>query len=180
VNVHGQMVFSANLSTGGEAVFLYSQGALMRVVGPGDATPDDSNFVSASSATINATGQVTFQGATSTGDLGVYLYSNGTIATVAHAGTPIGSQKTLAAAFQPSVNSSGQISFTAALPDGTSAVLIASPTNGPSTPTPTLAGPLAGIGALSPEQARAIFERATHTGVFANPDTNLPENSPRL
>lgn len=178
LNVHGQIAFSANLSTGGEAVFLYSQGAWIRVAGPGDATPDGSNFVSASSATINATGQVSFQGSTSTGDVGVYLYSNGTIATVAHNGTPIGGQKTLVAAFLPSVNSSGQISFTGAFPDGTSAVLIASPTNGPSgsTLTQTLADPLIGTWSLSPEQARAIFERATHTGVFANPDSSVRMN----
>lgn len=178
LNVQGQIVFSADLSTGGEAVYLYSQGTLTRVVGPGDTAPDGSSFLSASSAAINAKGQITFQGITSTGDFGVYLYNNGTVTTVAHAGTLIGGHNTLVAAFLPSINSSGQISFTGALADGTSAVVIASPQSGQSasSSTQTSVGPSTNDVVVSPERMRSLLDRATHRGVFANPDVRTPKN----
>lgn len=179
LNAQGQIVFSADLSTGGEAAYLYSQGALTRIVGPGDATPDGSSFLSASNATINAGGQITFQGMTSSGDFGVYLYSSGTITTVAHAGTVIGGHNTLVAAFLPSINASGQISFTGALADGTSAVVIATPMSAQSATaaSPTSLTPLTNSWPVSPQAARALFERATHTGVFANPDLRARNHS---
>jgi hypothetical protein len=177
--VHGQIAFSANLSTGGEAVYLYSQGSLIRVAGPGDPAPDGSTFLNASFATINAAGEVAFQAETSAGDFGVFLYNNGTITAVAHVGTLISGHNTLVAAFLSSINSSRQISFTAALADNTSAVVIASPTTEQSATalTQTSVAPLTSTWSVSPEQARAIFERITRTGVFANPDGKARTNS---
>jgi hypothetical protein len=182
VNVQGQVVFSADLSTGGEAVYLYSQGALVRIAGPGDATPDGTVFTSASSATINAAGEIVFSGTTNTGDAGVYTYTHGTIVTVAHSGTPIGSGMTLVAAFLPSLNRLGQISFTGALGNGASVVLVASPSNTRSTTSGVVSS--SGLSAaspvtVSPEQARARIDRALHRGVFAEASTKSPGNRER-
>lgn len=178
LNAQDQIVFSANLSTGGEAVFLYSQGSLLRVAGPGDPTPDGESFASASFATINAAGNIVFAGTTTTGDSGVYAYLNKRLVTVAHAGTQIAPRRKLTAAFLPAINASGKISFTGALEDGTAIVLIAAPDN-----VEAVAAPLDSLNSLtsapatvSQEEARAKFERASHTGVFANPDAKARGN----
>jgi hypothetical protein len=181
LNVHDQIVFSANLSTGGEAVFLYSQGSLLRIAGPGDPTPDGATFASANFASINATGEIVFAGTTNSGDSGIYAYNSGTLVTVAHAGTRISPLRALVAAFLPAINASGKISFTGALADGTNVILIAAPANAQSTALPvgstsdiSTAAPVAS----SPKQARAISERASHTGVFASPDPKVRGNGP--
>jgi hypothetical protein len=174
LNVQGQIVFSADLSTGGEAVYLYSQGALVRIAGPGDPTPDGTFFTSASSATINGTGEVVFSGTTNTGDAGVYTYTNGAIVTVAHSGTPIGSGMTLVAAFLPGLNGLGQISLTGSLADGSSVVLVASPSKTGSTTSGVVSSSgllAASPGIVSPEQTRARIDRALHRGVFADAST---------
>jgi hypothetical protein len=182
VNVQGQIVFSADLSTGGEAVYLYSQGALARVAGPGDPTPDGTFFTSASSATINAAGEIVFSGTTNTGDAGVYTYTNGSMVTVAHNGTPIGSGMTLVAAFLPSLNRLGQISFTGALANGSSVVLIASPSSSGSTASGVVSPsglPAASPMIVSPEQTRARIDRALHRGVFADASAKSAGNPER-
>jgi hypothetical protein len=182
LNVQGQIVFSADLSTGGEAVYLYSQGALVRIAGPGDPTPDGTVFTSASSARVNGAGEIVFAGTTNIGDAGVYAYSNGAIVTVAHSGTPIGSGMTLVAAFLPGLNGLGQISFTGALANGASVVLVASPSKTGSTTSGVISssGLLAASPAIvSPEQTRARIDRALRRGVFADASTKTAGNRER-
>ena len=61
---------------------------LARIAGPGDPSPDGSTFFFVDAPTINASGQVAFSGETLNG-FGVFLYSNGKVATVAKPGDRI-------------------------------------------------------------------------------------------
>lgn len=178
LNVQDQIAFSASLSTGGQGVFLYSQGALLRIAGPGDITPDAGTFFSASSPAINAAGEIVFTGTTATGD-GVYAYFNGRLSTIANPGTQITPQRKLVAAFLPSINASGKISFTGAFENGTDAVFIATPAEIKAAAAALDPSNIAPSG-VTTEQVRATSERTTRTGVFASSDgKKRPTHPPR-
>jgi hypothetical protein len=183
LNLQDQTAFSANLSTGGQGVFLYSSGGLTRIAGPGNATPNGGIFDSASFPSINASGEVVFSGTANGEDAGIYAYNGGTLVTVAHKGTQIAPHRELIAAFLPHINAAGTISFTGVLTDGSSVILTATlHKNGPAAqPSNTQALSGAGWGVATKDQLRARFERATYTGVFENPDRKTRNQSkPRL
>jgi len=128
LNNQGDVVFSAFLAGGGEATYLYSQGVVTRIAGPGDPTPDGDTFADTYLAWINDAGSIVFSAGTYSGDYGVYEYAGGNLITVAHAGTVIpGFGPLLDASSSPSINAAGQIAFNGDLLDGTVAAFIATP-----------------------------------------------------
>jgi hypothetical protein len=126
ISNNGDVAFAADLSTGGRGVFLFSNGTLTRIAGPGDPSPDGSTFFFVDAPTINATGQVAFSGETLNG-FGVFLYSNGKVATVAKPGDRIPPRNSLTFADLPQVNDGGEVAFGAGLATGEVAVFIARP-----------------------------------------------------
>src|SRR6185312_15075285 len=70
----------------GGALFLFSNGALNRLVGPGDPAPGGGTFSILLGATINQSHQVTFQAFTTTGADGIFLLSAGTITKIVASG----------------------------------------------------------------------------------------------
>lgn len=127
INNHGDVVFAADLSIGGRGVFLFHQGTLTRIVGPGDPSPDGSTFFSADAPTINASGQVAFSGETSATGFGVFLFSAGAVLKVAIPGDRTTGHTTITFADQPQVNDLGEVAFGADLSTGDTAVFVARP-----------------------------------------------------
>lgn len=127
INNNGDVAFAADLSTGGRGVFLYHQGALIRVAGPGDASPDGSAFFSADAPTINALGQVAFTGETFTHGFGAFLFSAGSVKSVAIAGDRLPRDVMVAFADLPQVNDLGEVAVGVGLSNGENAVLVARP-----------------------------------------------------
>jgi len=93
------------------ALFLFSNGTLNRLVGPGDPAPDGGTFSTVLGAAINQSHQVAFQAFTTTGANGIFLLSGGTIAKIVASGdimpdgVPFGFPDT------PTINDSGQVVF---------------------------------------------------------------------
>jgi hypothetical protein len=123
-NDNGTVAFGSYIdSSSGSAVFLYSNSALTRIVGPGDPAPGGGTFVSADSPSINAAGQVAFYGET-TVDVGIFLYSNGQITRVGGSGDVIG-KLTLGYVDEPRLNDNGDVAFMSNLTNGTTAIFVA-------------------------------------------------------
>ncbi|HET9181114.1 MAG TPA: choice-of-anchor tandem repeat NxxGxxAF-containing protein [Candidatus Angelobacter sp.] len=127
INNNGEVAFAADLSTGGRGVFLYHQGTLTRIAGPGDASPDGSTFFSADAPTINALGQVAFSGETFTHGFGAFLFSAGIVQNVAIAGDRLPRNVTVTFADMPQVNDLGEVAVGVGLSNGENAVLVARP-----------------------------------------------------
>jgi hypothetical protein len=124
----GDVAFAANLASGGTAVFLYSQGALKRVAGPGDLTPDGTMFLSADSPSLNASGQLVFAaGLASQNAMAIFLYSNETLLKVAENGDRIPGNDTLVFASSPKINDVGEVVFTGASASRNIEIFIARP-----------------------------------------------------
>lgn len=131
INRNGDVAFAANLDTGGEAVFLFSQGVITRIAGPGDHDPSGNLFLLADSPSINSAGQIAFTGDVSVDGFGTFLYSQGTIVKIARPGdrVPGPGQATLTFADLARLNNQGQVAFVGGLSTGESAVFIATPTD---------------------------------------------------
>jgi len=127
INNNGDVAFAADLAFGGRAVFLFHQGTLTRIAGPGDLSPDGGTFFSADAPTINASGQIAFSGETSATGFGVYLFSAGAISKVAVPGDRTAAHTTIVFADQPQVNDLGEVAFGADLSTGDTAVFVARP-----------------------------------------------------
>lgn len=127
MNDNGDVAFAAELSTGGRGVFLYHQGTLSRIAGPGDPSPDGSTFFAAEAPTINALGQVAFSGQTFTHGFGAFLFSAGTVESVAIAGDRLPRNVTVTFADLPQVNDFGEVAVGVGLSNGENAVLVARP-----------------------------------------------------
>ena len=128
LNNRGDIVFSPFLVGGGQGTYLYSNGTIIRIAGPGDATPDGDVFADTYYAWINDAGTIVFAADTYSGDYGVYEYAGGSLITVAHGGTVVpGFGPLLDAWSTPSINASGQIAFSADMPDGTTMSFLATP-----------------------------------------------------
>jgi len=126
ISDNGSVAFASDLSTGGRGVFLFSQGVLTRLVGPGDASPDGSTFFSADAPTINASGQVAFSGQTGNG-FGVFIFSGGTISKIAAPGDTLPDHRIFECTDLPQVNGLGHVAFTGDLSNGTTVIFIARP-----------------------------------------------------
>jgi len=126
ISDNGDVAFAADLTSGGRGVFRYSQGALTRIAGPGDPSPDGSTFLFADAPTINASGQIAFSGQTFIG-FGAFLYSNGVLQKVVAPGDRIPPMNSITFADLPQVNDAGQVAFGAGLATGEIAVFLAVP-----------------------------------------------------
>ncbi|MCI0352708.1 MAG: hypothetical protein L0Z53_25080 [Acidobacteriales bacterium] len=127
MNNQGDVAFAADLSSGGRAVFVSTQGAVISIAVPGDASPEGSTFVDADAPSINAAGQVTFAAATADGGFGAYLFSNGQIMKVAGSGDVGPKQEILTFADRPQINDLGMVAFGAGLPNSEAATILAEP-----------------------------------------------------
>lgn len=132
INDSGDIAFSSRLTgtTGGffgsSGVFLYKNGTLTRIVGPGDPSPDGGVFLFADSPSINAAGDVAFFAETSAFGFGAFVFSHSQFKQVAVAGDFVNNVG-LGFVDQPVINDNGHIAFTASLFDGRNAIFVAAP-----------------------------------------------------
>jgi hypothetical protein len=93
------------------SLYRFSNGVLTRLVGAGDPAPGGGTFSILLTPAINSSGQIAFQGFTSTGANGVFLFSNGvdtkiiTSSDVFPDGVPFGFAEA------PAINDLGQVVF---------------------------------------------------------------------
>lgn len=111
---------------GSGGIFLYTNGALSRIVGPNDPSPDGGVFLYADSPSINSLGDVAFFAETSAFSFGAFVYSHGTIMQVAVAGDSVNNVG-LSFVDLPVINNNGHVAFTATLFNGQDAVFDAAP-----------------------------------------------------
>ena len=111
---------------GSGGVFLYKNGAVSRIVGPNDPSPDGGVFLFADSPSINSSGDVAFFAETSAFGFGAFVYSSGKITQVAVAGDIVNN---IGFGFvdQPVINNNRHVAFTATLFTGQNAVFAAAP-----------------------------------------------------
>ena len=111
---------------GSGGVFLYKNGAVSRVVGPNDPSPDGGVFLYADSPSINSSGDVAFFAETSAFNFGAFVYSGGTITQVAVAGDFVNN---IGFGFVdlPIIGDNRHVAFTATLFNGQNAVFAAAP-----------------------------------------------------
>jgi hypothetical protein len=131
IDNRGDVAFASFIiSTDGElfssGVFLFKNGAVTRIVGPGDPSPDGGIFFLADAPSINSNGDVAFFGETSNFNFGAFVYSNGSITQVAVAGDFVNGEG-LGFVDLPIINSNGHVAFTATLFGGTNAIFVAAP-----------------------------------------------------
>lgn len=161
INNNGDVAFAAELSTGGRGVFLYHQGTLSRIAGPGDPSPDGSTFFTADAPSINALGQVAFSGETFTHGFGAFVFSAGSVQSVVIPGDRVPGA-TVDFADLPQVNDLGEVAVGVGLSNGENAVLVARPLNedddDPADFVPDTGAPLLG-GPVSREWMKAIHPR---------------------
>jgi hypothetical protein len=93
------------------ALFLFSNGALTRLVGPGDSAPGAAPFVSIVGGVINQSHQVAFEAFLSTGGNGIFLLSGGTISKIIAAGDIMSDGVPFGFADAPAISDSGQVVF---------------------------------------------------------------------
>ena len=167
INNNGDVAFASELSTGGRGVFLYHQGTLTRIAGPGDPSPDGSTFFTADAPSINAFGQVAFSGETFTHGFGAFLFSAGSVQSVAIAGERIPGNVTVTFADLPQVNDFGEVAVGVGLSSGEIAVIVARPLN-EEDDDPADFVPGAGAPLLSAPVSRN-WMKATHPRNFSFP-----------
>jgi hypothetical protein len=130
INDNGDIAFSSLLTGtsggffGSSGVFLYKDGALSRIVGPGDPSPDGGTFLFADSPSINSSGDIAFFAETSAFSFGAFVFSHGQFNQVAVAGDFINNVG-LGFVDQPVINNNGHIAFTASLFNGQNAIFLA-------------------------------------------------------
>jgi len=93
------------------ALFLFSNGALTRLVGRGDSAPGGAPFVSLVGGVMNQTHQVAFEAFLSTGGSGIFLLSGGTISKIIAAGDIMSDGVPFGFADAPTLNNSGEVVF---------------------------------------------------------------------
>jgi hypothetical protein len=113
---------------GSGGVFLYKDGAVSRIAGPNDPSPDGGVFLYADSPSINSSGDVAFFAETSAFNFGAFVYSHGTITQVAVAGDFVNNVG-FGFVDLPVMNNNGHVAFTATLFNGQNAVFAAAPKN---------------------------------------------------
>lgn len=93
------------------ALFLFSNGVLTHLVGPGDSAPQGSTFVLLTGGVMNQSHQVAFEAFLSTGGNGIFLLSGGTITKIVAAGDIMPDGVPFGFADAPTLNDSGQVVF---------------------------------------------------------------------
>jgi hypothetical protein len=111
---------------GSGGVFLYKNGAVSRIVGPNDHSPDGGVFLYADSPSINSSGDVAFFAETSAFNFGAFVYSGGSITQVAVAGDFVNNMG-FGFVDLPIINNNRHVAFTATLFNGQNAVFAAAP-----------------------------------------------------
>jgi hypothetical protein len=111
---------------GSGGVFLYKNGAVSRIVGPNDPSPDGGVFLFADSPSINSSGDVAFFAETSAFNFGAFVYSSGRITQVAVAGDLVNSVG-FGFVDLPVINNNRHVAFTATLFTGQNAVFVSAP-----------------------------------------------------
>jgi hypothetical protein len=129
INHNGDVAFAADLDTGGAAVFLFRQGSLSRIAGPGDPDPSGNIFLLADTPSINSAGQIAFTGDVNVDGFGTFLFTNGVIVKIARPGdrVPGEGRPTLTFADSARLNNQGQVAFIGGLSPTEAGVFIATP-----------------------------------------------------
>jgi hypothetical protein len=134
MNNRGDVAFAGGLSGvaggffGASGIFLYRNGTLTRVVGPGDPSPDGGIFQFADAPSINANGDISFFAETSNFSFGAFVFHQGHFIQVAVAGDIVDGIP-LGFVDQPQLNNNGDVAFTASLFDGSNAIFVATSGN---------------------------------------------------
>lgn len=132
IDDRGDVAFASSLTGtpggffGSGGVFLYENGAVSRIVGPNDPSPDGGVFLYADSPSMNSSGDVAFFAETSAFNFGAFVYSGGTITQVAVAGDVVNNTG-FGFVDLPIINDSRHVAFTATLFNGQNAVFAAAP-----------------------------------------------------
>jgi hypothetical protein len=111
---------------GSGGIFLYKNGAVSRIVGPNDPSPDGGVFLFADSPSINSSGDVAFFAETSAFGFGAFVYSSGKITKVAVAGDFVNNVG-FGFVDLPVIDNNRHVAFTATLITGENAVFVAAP-----------------------------------------------------
>jgi len=119
---------------GSGGIFLYKNGAVSRIVGPNDPSPDGGVFLFADSPSINSSGDVAFFAETSAFGFGAFVYSSGKITQVAVAGDFVNNVG-FGFVDLPVIDNNRHVAFTASLFTGQNAVFVAAPPYDNSTAT---------------------------------------------
>jgi len=127
INKHGDIVFSANLSTGGAGVFSFSNGNLTRIAGPGDTIPGKGTLTTRNSPSISKSGQIAFAGQTSSGDIAAYLFKNGQLIRVVGKGDEFLEIQSVNFIPFVQINDKGQVAISGGSSNGEGAIVIATP-----------------------------------------------------
>jgi hypothetical protein len=111
---------------GSGGVFLYKNGAVSRIVGPNDPSPDGGVFLYADSPSIDASGDVAFFAETSAFNFGAFVYSGGKITQVAVAGDFVNNVG-FGFVDLPVINNNRHVAFTVTLFTGANAIYVGAP-----------------------------------------------------
>ncbi|HEX5434941.1 MAG TPA: choice-of-anchor tandem repeat NxxGxxAF-containing protein [Candidatus Angelobacter sp.] len=150
INNRGDVAFASSLSGtpggffGSGGVFLYSNGALTRIVGPNDPSPNGGVFLFADAPSINSAGDVAFFAETSAFNFGAFVWHQGRIAKIAVAGDIVSGQF-LGFVDLPVFGNDGHLAFTASLLDGRNAVYVAEDTTVSGADSGTWVSSVAGV-----------------------------------
>jgi hypothetical protein len=114
INSSGQIAFEGFTSSGASGVFLFSNGAVTKIITSSDVFPDGVPFGFAQPPAINDLGQVVFGGVSnSVLDSGLFFYANGQLSILIRELTPLPNGTTMLTPFSTSINNAGQIAFSA-------------------------------------------------------------------
>ena len=171
----GQVAFAAGLSTGGGGVFLSSGGTIHKIVRPGDPTPGGGAFLSASSPTVNTSGQVAFVGSLSSPPpSGIFLFSKEGIIKVVRQGDPAPGGGTFVNVNFPTLNARGQVAFLAIVGGGRSGYFLFS--DGVISPIARAEDPVPGGGTITfPFLPPLSLNAAGQAAFMADLSTGDPE-----
>jgi hypothetical protein len=93
------------------SLYRFSNGALTRLVGTGDPAPGGGIFSLLINSVINSSGQIAFQGLTSTGADGIFLFSNGVVTKIIASGDVFPDGVPFGFPDPPAISDSGQVVF---------------------------------------------------------------------
>ena len=114
INSSNQVAFQAVLSDGTNGVFLWSNGAVTKIIASGDIFPDGVPFGFPTAPDINDSGQVVFNGiSNSIADSGVFSFFQGQLSVLIPRLAPLPDGSLLSFPFTASINNAGQFVFTA-------------------------------------------------------------------
>jgi hypothetical protein len=93
------------------SLYRFSNGVLTRLVGTGDSAPGGGTFSILLSPAINSSGQIAFQGFTSTGADGIFLFSNGVTTKIITSSDVFLDGVSFGFPEPPAISDSGQVVF---------------------------------------------------------------------